>query len=522
LDLIVDQLDSDVALTHLDSPAHHRRTRTRRAAAAMAKRAGQAQRETMSKVDTAWLRMEKSTNLMMISGVMLLATPLALADLKHLLLQRFLAYARFRQKAVTVNGSSCWEDDEAFDIDWHVRRTALPGAAGKSELQEMVSQLASTPLDQSRPLWQFHLIDKFGGGSALIVRIHHCYADGIALVQVLLSLTDVTPTPAPDSALPAAWLKDDGERITEQFVDPTRRRLDQAVKWTTKLLNKSVDISLQPSLAGMMMLEGSSILAELAHALALADDPPTPLKQPLGEAKRCAWAEPLPLVEVKTVCAALGCTVNDALMACVAGALRAHLIACGADVDGKTIRATVPVNLRPLEHAKKLGNHFGLVFLDLPIGEANPLARLERVAASMREIKASKQALVTYGALAALGMVPAKVQRAALDYLSRKATTVATNVPGPQMPLYLAGARLEQTLFWVPQSGSIGLGVSILSYNGGVHFGLMADRACLPDPDAVVARFRREFDNLVYILLMDDWQHIISADEAAQTLARYG
>ncbi len=488
----------------------------------MAKRKGQARREPMSKVDTAWLRMEKSTNLMMISGVMMLDTPLDLAALKSLLYNRFLAFERFRQKAVTVDGTSCWEIDEDFDIDWHVRRAALPGAAGKSELQDFVSQLASTPLDQSKPLWQFHLVERFDGGSALITRIHHCYADGIALVQVLLSLTDVSPVPSPDASLPAAWLKDDGERVTQQFFDPAKDRLDKAMKFGGKLLQKSVDMYLRPSLAGVMMLEGSSILTELAHALALADDPITSFKGPLGVVKRCAWAEPLPLSEVKAVCSALGCTVNDALMASVAGALRAYLIEQGENVDGLSIRATVPVNLRPLEHAKKLGNHFGLVFLDLPIGEANPLARLQRVVANMAEIKKSKQALVTYGALAALGMAPNKVQGLALDYLSRKATAVATNVPGPPMPLYLAGARLKQTMFWVPQSGSIGLGVSILSYDGGVHFGLMADRKRLPDPDAVIARFRPEFEKLLYIVLMEDWQKPITADDAQQTLSRHG
>ncbi len=476
----------------------------------------------MSKVDTAWLRMEKSTNLMMISSVMVFDTPLLLAELKQLLAARLLAFERFRQKAVSVDGSWCWEFDDDFDIDWHVRRTALPGAAAKAELQDLVSQLASTPLDQSKPLWQFHLIERFGAGSALIARIHHCYADGIALVQVLLSLTDVTPEPSADTALPKAWLKDDGERVTTQFFDPARDRLDRAMRFGGKVLQKSVDMYLRPTLAGVMLAEGSSIVGELAHALALPDDPPTSLKGPLGVVKRCAWAESIPLSEVKAVCAALGCTVNDVLMASVAGALRAYLVEHGEDVDALTIRATVPVNLRPLEHAKKLGNHFGLVFLDLPVGFAHPLERLQRVVASMAEIKRSKQALVTYGALAALGMAPAKVQSLALDFLSRKATTVATNVPGPPMPLYLAGARLRQTMFWVPQSGSIGIGVSILSYDGGVHFGLIADRKRLPDPDSVIARFRPEFEKLLYIVLMEDWSQPIEPADATATLQHHG
>ena len=161
------------------------------------------------------------------------------------------------------------------------------------------------------------------------------------------------------------------------------------------------------------------------------------LRGPLGVSKRVAWAEPLDLEEVKAVGRACGCTVNDVLLAAATGALRDYMRERGDDLDGMTLRATVPVNLRPLEHAAKLGNHFGLVFLDLPVGEANPIRRLEHVAECMNQIKTSRQAIVAFGLLAALGMAPTGVQSLALDLFSRKATAVATNVPGPQQPLYL-------------------------------------------------------------------------------------
>jgi hypothetical protein len=182
----------------------------------------------------------------------------------------------------------------------------------------------------------------------------------------------------------------------------------------------------------------------------------------------------------------------------------------------------VPVNLRPLEHAKKLGNHFGLVFLELPIGEANPMRRLERVAASMRELKRSRQAALTFGLLAAVGMAPASVQRMALELFSRKATTVATNVPGPQMPLYLAGCEVKEMMFWVPQNGTIGMGLSILSYNGRVHFGVIADSKRVPDPEPLVQRFAIEVEKLTLITLMENWEGDIRASDAAATLRHYG
>jgi WS/DGAT/MGAT family acyltransferase len=471
-----------------------------------------ARREPMSRVDTAWLRMERATNPMMITGVLMFAEPMSLKALKQVVRQRFLSYARFRQKPVDTPAGAYWQDDEHFDLDWHVRESALPGRADKKALERFVSQLASSPLDASKPLWQFHLVERYDGGSALIARIHHSYADGIALVQVLLSLTDTTRTAAKGSELDKAWLK--------QEAVPVARRVGAAERYMKlggKVIGQGMAMYRDPSLAGVLAKEGGEIARELLYALALPDDPPSLLRGDLGVSKRVAWAEPLDLEEVKAVGRACDCTVNDVLMAAAAGALRDYMLERGAEIDGITLRATVPVNLRPLEHAKKLGNHFGLVFLDLPVGEPNPIRRLEYVAECMNQLKTSRQAIVAFGLLAALGMAPTPVQSIALEMFSRKATAVATNVPGPQQPLYMAGCTLKEMMFWVPQTGSIGIGISILSYNGRVHFGLIADAKLIPDPDAVIRRFGPEFDKLLYLSLMGDWDRALDS-VAAETL----
>ena len=245
--------------------------------------------------------------------------------------------------------------------------------------------------------------------------------------------------------------------MLERLLEPTQAGLQKLLAAGEKTLAKRSPAMLaDPAVAAEFAHEGSEITRELAIALTLADDPLDAFKGPLGVAKRVAWAEPLPLDEVKALGRALGCTVNDVLLACAAGALRGYLRDVGDAVDGLTIRATVPVNLRPLEHAKKLGNHFGLVFLDLPIGEANPLRRLERVRrmharsqrspAGRRRVRPARRA--RHGAGGAAGP--------ALELFSRKASAVATNVPGPQQPLYLAGVEVRELMFWVPQTGSIG------------------------------------------------------------------
>ncbi|WP_045738150.1 wax ester/triacylglycerol synthase family O-acyltransferase [Xanthomonas sp. MUS 060] len=467
------------------------------------------QREPMSRVDTAWLRMDRPTNPMMITGVLMLDEPLTLDRLKQLVRKRFLAFARFMQKPVETTTGAYWQRDDDFDLDWHVRLSALPGRGQKKALERFAGQMASTPLDKTKPLWQFHLIERYEGGSALVVRIHHCYADGIALVQVLLSLTDTQRVPEPSAQLGRAWLKDDGKDVVRRV-----GAMDRYLRLGGRMLDKGRAMAQDPKLPTILAREGGLIGRELVNALLLSDDPPTLLRGRLGVSKRVAWAAPLDLSEVKAVGRACDCTVNDVLMATMAGALRDYMLERGERLEGMTLRATVPVNLRPLEHARKLGNHFGLVFLDLPVGQANPVRRLQCVAASMQQLKQSRQAMVVFGLLAAVGMAPSGLQSAALDLFSRKATTVATNVPGPQQPLYLAGSRVREMMFWVPQTGSIGVGVSIMSYNHRVHFGLIGDARLIPDPDAVMRRVAVEFEKLLYLALMGNWEHPLRAVDA--------
>jgi WS/DGAT/MGAT family acyltransferase len=208
---------------------------------------------------------------------------------------------------------------------------------------------------------------------------------------------------------------------------------------------------------------------------------------------------------VKAVGKVLDCSVNDVLLATVAGALRRYLVDKGDATDGVELRAMVPVNLRANETEIGLGNRFGLVTLLLPVGIANPLARLYEVHHRMEALKGSYQALVAFALLGAAGIAPSAVQQQVLDLLANKATAVMTNVPGPQQQLYMAGARLKQIMFWVPQSGDIGMGVSILSYNGGVQFGLITDAARVPDPESIIAHFRPEFDRLLMTIMMEPW-----------------
>jgi len=464
-------------------------------------------KEPMSKVDTAWLRMETPHNLMMITGLLFLDQLPDYEQFVRVLERNFLKFRRFRQKAVQSTAGAFWEDDPYFDIKAHVRRIALPGKADYAELQDMVSHLASSPLDKTKPLWQFHLIENYEKGPVVVARIHHCYADGIALIQVLLAMTssDRHKSLALD---PESHEKEKHQKLgmLKQIINPAQKQFNQSLKIIAKASELGLKLIQDPSLLEKGVHEAVEITEELFTALTLSDDPKTLLKQPLGVRKRVAWSHSLDLDEVKALARAAGATVNDVLISSLAGAIRNYLILHGQEPHGIRIRATVPVNLRPLHHARELGNHFGLVFLELPIDEANPLRRLKLVHEEMNRLKSSRQALVSLGLLSVLGMAPEKIQNLLLEQFSQKASAVLTNVPGPQVPLYLAGCGIRKVMFWVPQNGSIGVGLSILSYNNKVEFGLIADKNLIPRPQEVIEYFPREFDALELAILMQPWE----------------
>ncbi|MDE2080661.1 MAG: wax ester/triacylglycerol synthase family O-acyltransferase [Burkholderiales bacterium] len=460
----------------------------------------------MSRVDTAWLRMDSDVNLMMIVGVWLLTPALTLAALRERIADKLLKYPRFRHKAVADAMGASWVPDAGFDIARHVVATKLPRRRGESQrqaLQRLCGELASTPLDPARPLWQFALIEHYEGGSAVIARVHHCIGDGIALISVMLSITDGGADPPRRQGAPAA----DGDM--DALFKPLGDLTAKAIGLYGAGLARSIEMLAspqQPLLGGLAMARtGAKVAGDIAALALMSDDSPTLLKGRPSGRKAVAWSEPMPLDDVKAVGKGLGCTVNDVLLACVAGAIGGYLRERGDDPAGKEIRAMVPVNLRPPERAWQLGNHFGLAPLVLPIGIANPVARLAAVRLRMAALKDSYQPVLAFAILSVTGLFIKPVQDLVLGLFAKKTTAVMTNVPGPAQALKLCGATLRQSMFWVPASGDVGMGVSILSYGGGVQFGLVTDAALCPEPQAVIDRFAPEFDKLLYLALMLPW-----------------
>lgn len=431
----------------------------------------------LSTVDSAWLRMDDPTNLMTITGVMTFEQKPEWSVLRETLLERLTCYERFRQRVEdpgTLLGSARWVEDD-FQLDDHLVHAELPGRADEAELKILVSQLMALPLRPDKPLWQFHFVENYRTGGALVARIHHCIGDGLALVQVLLNMTDTRPKDdSPPAPIP---------------LDPTMtNEAAQSLRGTSTKPRG-------PLAKGFRWLRaGGSAAWCLGELATLSADPDTVYRGGLGVEKKAVWSEPFSLAEVKQIGKVLGATINDVLLSTLAGALRHYAQDRGAKVP-KQVRAVVPVNLRRPDD-RSLGNKFGLVFLPLPIGTAEPVERLFALKREMDGLKRSPQAFVAFAVLQAIGATTAKIEEIVLKLFAKKATAVATNVPGPREPLYFCATKVRSLMFWVPPAGRLGMGVSILSYAGTVRVGIATDVRLVPDPENIIAAYERALDEL--------------------------
>ncbi len=430
-----------------------------------------AQPERLSLVDTAWLHMEMPTNLMMVGSVAVFATTLDRVELLTALQRRLLVHPRFLERIEhSLAGPPRWVADETFDLEAHVHRVALPRPGGDAELRALLSDLMSHPLDMTRPLWDAHLVEGYGDGCVLFTRIHHCIADGTALTRVLLELTATT---------------------AEQSLHAPRHRPEHVHHGRDLTLP-----SLDPRHAVRSVVDAGAHAYTLMRLSALWPDASTPLRGKLVRSKKVAWTEPFGLERLRGLREATGYTVNDVLVAAVTGALRRHISRRHGEVP-QHIRALVPVDMRPDSADGKLGNQFGLVFVDMPVGTANRRERLQQVHAGMDAARHSPQPSVAFEVLGALGLTPQMLQRQVVRFFGSKGTAVVTNVRGPKEQLYLAGRKLDRLVFFVPQSAGLGIGISIMTYAGQIQMGVIADAGLIPDPEPITHDIATELRLLI-------------------------
>ena len=440
--------------------------------------------EWMSGADAAWLHMDRPTNRMIVQSVLWFDSPMDWDRLLEAVSERWLnGYPRFRQRvqeSPTPFGPLAlprWVTDPEFQLGRHIVRASLPASGDDDVLHRYVETQSPRPLDPERPLWELHLLDGYGGGSAVLLRTHHAIADGLALMHLFEALSDQGATrPEPPAAsggggFQALMHKGSAllQRSRETVTDPGKLAEALAV--------------LRAQNAGWRRLG------------LIRQDRETVLRHEVGTAKGLRWTDSLPLSAVKAVAAEAGGSVNDLLLAIIAGALGRYLDERGDHPD--RLGAVVPFNIRPLDKpmSRGLGNRFGLVFVNLPIGEASLRERTRATKLEMDAIKASRQGRVTFGGLTTAGTMPARLDRAFIDRYAGMGSLIVTNVSGPRQALSFAGVEATGLLFWVPATGPIGLGLSIVSYAGRLRIGVIADTTLVPEPDRLLAALDAELAN---------------------------
>ena len=451
-------------------------------------------RHPMSPVDAAWLHMDGPANPAVITGILLTRRPMDFGKVRTLYRERLLEFDRFRQRVVepaipfTVPQ---WEDVENFDIDQHMRHVALPAPHDERALQALLADVASIPLDPGMPLWQVIVVDGVGAGGALIMRCHHCIADGSAMMTVIGRMFDAAPAarsrpggrkvPAPPSggSAPGDWLASAFDTVADT-------------------LRSAIDVTLHPGALVERAADVAGGAGVLLRELVKPADPPSPFKGEFVRRQQVSWSQPVAIADVKSIGQRHGAKVNDVLVAAMAGALRHYLMGRGVDVAHTTLRAMVPVDLRPPQRRGELGNEFGLVILELPVTASRRAQRLAQTKSRMDALKSSPEAAAMLVLMDIFGRGPKALEDVANDIFGSKASVVLTNVAGPREQLYVVGVPIERFMFWVPHPGrQLGMGISIMSYHGLAWLTVIADARLVPDPDAITRQFNREFEVLL-------------------------
>ena len=457
--------------------------------------------DRLSALDVSFLYMETPTTAMHVGGVAVFDPPEGGFDyerLVELISQRIALVPRYRQRVRDIPGrlaNPVWVDDESFDVTYHVRRSALPKPGTDAQLRELVGRLMGRQLDRSRPLWEIYLVEGLAEGRVgVITKTHHAMVDGVSAVDIGTVILDLTPEPR---EVPA----DDWRPAREPgLVSLVTGAVTDLVKRPTQAIdNARGAVGDVRATAGKLAGVAGGMLASAATIARPAPD--SPLNVRIGEQRRFGMAR-TDLDDYKRIRKAHGGTINDVVLAVVSGALRAWLMTRGEAVNPTTtIRAMVPVSVRPEGTEGQIGNRVSSYFVDLPVGEGNPVMRLHQVSFAMRGHKESGEAVGADAIVALSGFAPPTLHslgaRLASGFTRRLFNLVVTNVPGPQFPLYAAGARMLEMYPVVPLAKGQAVSIGLTSYDGGVYFGLNADRDAMPDIDVLAGLIEESLAELV-------------------------
>jgi WS/DGAT/MGAT family acyltransferase len=452
--------------------------------------------DRLTSVDASFLTNETSSSHMHVGAVLIFeGPPPRYVDLVEHIRGRLGQVPRFRQRLVIPPleaGRPLWADDVNFNLTYHIRHTGLPDPGGEEELKRLAARVFSQQLDRSKPLWELWLVqnlerDRF----AILTKTHHAMVDGISGVDIGTVLFDLESVPKP------AEDRDDwSPKPQPSTIDLMTRAASDAAATPVKLAERAIDAVRNPETTARRIAEALEGVGEVVGAFA-DPAPDVPLNQEIGPHRRFVWARS-ELATFKMIKDALGGTVNDVVLAVVTGALRDWLHGRGIRTEGLELRALVPVSIRTEDERGNLGNKIAAMRGPLPVYLEDPVRRLRVVTEEMQGLKRSKQALGAEMISRFNDFAPPTLlaQASRVNFSTRLFNLIVTNVPGPQLPLYVLGREMEEVLpvAFLPQNHA--LAIAIMSYNGRIDFGLLADYDSMEDVELIAAGIDESLEEL--------------------------
>jgi diacylglycerol O-acyltransferase len=450
--------------------------------------------DRLTGLDSAFLHLEDhGTAHMHVASVMVFEGPApTYEELVEHILSRLHLVPRYRQRLAFVpldQGRPVWTDDPHFNPKYHIRHTGLPRPEDEAELKQLAGRIFSQRLDRSKPLWELWLVAHMAGERfAVIAKTHHALVDGISGVDITTVLFDASPEPAGTPRPPMPW-------VARPLPGPAKLLADALVERSTapaEMVRGARAMMRRPRRALGHVKDALVGVSATTFAGINAPAPPSPLNVEIGSHRRYTWID-ADLAQFKAIKNSLGGTLNDVVLAAVSLTLGRHMRAQGFDTEGLVLKAMVPVSVRADIERGALGNRVAAMWAPLPVGVVDPVECLAEVRLEMDDLKQSSQAVGAEVLTNLAGFAPPTIlsQAARLQARQRFFNLVVTNVPGPQFPLYLLGRRLKALYPVVPIARRQALGIAVMSYDGHLGFGLLADYDALPELETLARELER-------------------------------
>jgi diacylglycerol O-acyltransferase len=450
------------------------------------------QDSALKHLDLLMWNVDHPTGLTNITAMMFFKTKLDEQKVIRLLDERIKGLKKFKEKVINKKGKPVWHFDELFDINSHIHKIALPDAGDDKALMLMVSDLISMPLDYTKPLWQIHLIENYNGGSALLWRIHHAIGDGASLVNAMLTLTDEQPDVAIQKSVAI-----EEEASSQKLKFNWKNKLNQGKQLAEKTVLNTQSLFKRPEEINHFISSIKNTTNDIISFLKSSDNQNTIYKGKLGVQKRVAWSKVMSLSDIKKISCHYHAKVNDTLLAILTGALRRHMEKHHQDT-GITFNIACPVDMRKNDQEIDLGNKVGAILIQLPINTIHFEERIKIISEKTSALKKSLEPPLAYYYTEFISdFVPKSIELYAAKMLGSKLMAILSNVPGPKKPIYFAGEEIDNIMFWLPHTYSMGMALSVISYNNKVSIGITVDANLIQDPEEIIHNFEYEMNEVL-------------------------